>query len=248
MQRINKQIRYNCSVRTQPIKYIVVHDTGNPSEGANAKAHYNYFNGGNRDSSADIFVDDGSVWVVNDYHKYYAWHCGDGRGKYGITNGNSVGVEMCINRDGNYEKALENTAAIVRELMCELNIPIERIVRHYDASRKDCPASMSRNGWAKWNEFKNMLKGDDLTMSQYEELKRDIKDLTETAKQLAAEVTELRNPMIYNYIDDNMPEWARPTIKKLVDKGYLKGDGEGLQLDDNLLRMLVINDRAGLYE
>ena len=53
--------------------------------------------------------------------------------------------------------------------------------------------------------------------------------------------------MIYNYIDNNMPEWARPTIQKLVDRGILKGDGDGLNLDENLMRLLVINDRAGLY-
>lgn len=248
MQRVTKQIEYNRSVRTSPIKYIVVHDTGNPSAGATARAHFNYFNGGNRGSSADIFVDSMSAWVVNDYHKYYSWHCGDGRGKYGITNANSVGVEMCINHDGSYAQAFENTAEVVRSLMDELNIPAERVVRHYDASRKNCPASMSDNGWAVWKDFKSMLinKGG-LTVTQYEELKGLITDLTETLKQLGAEVGAATHPMIYNYIDKNMPDWARPTIQKLVDKGYLKGDGEGLNLDDNLLRMLVINDRAGVY-
>lgn len=54
--------------------------------------------------------------------------------------------------------------------------------------------------------------------------------------------------MIYNYIDDNMPDWARPTIQKLVDIGILKGDENGLNLTEDLMRMLVINDRAGLYD
>lgn len=54
--------------------------------------------------------------------------------------------------------------------------------------------------------------------------------------------------MIYNYIDENMPEWARPTIQKLVDKGLLKGNEKGeLGLNDTMLKLLVINDRAGLY-
>lgn len=54
--------------------------------------------------------------------------------------------------------------------------------------------------------------------------------------------------MIYNYIDENMPSWAQPTIQKLVDKGYLKGNENGeLGLDDTMLKLLVINDRAGLY-
>ena len=45
-----------------------------------------------------------------------------------------------------------------------------------------------------------------------------------------------------------MPEWARPTIQKLVDKGVLQGDNNGLNLTDELLRIFVINDRAGLYD
>ena len=46
----------------------------------------------------------------------------------------------------------------------------------------------------------------------------------------------------------NMPDWAKPTVKKLVDKNVLKGDGEGLNLTEDLMRMLVINDRIGIYD
>lgn len=243
MDRIKQQIRYNCSARTGVIKYIVIHDTGNTGAGANAKSHFQYFNGGNRGSSADIFVDDTSAWYVNDYTKYYSWHCGDGRGKYGITNQNSVGVEMCVNADGDYEAAMRNTAEVVRELMAELNIPFERVVRHYDASRKKCPASMSYNNWERWRTFLAMLQeSEELTMSQYDELKQMIQNI-------GARVDNLANPMIYNYIDDNMPEWARPTVTKLVTRGHLKGDENGkLNLSMDMLRMLVINDRAGMYD
>lgn len=246
MEKIHKQMRYNFSPRKEKIKYIVVHDTGNKGKGADAKAHFNYFNGGNRGSSADIFVDDNSAWYVNDYTKYYTWHCGDGKGKYGATNSNSIGVEMCINADGNYEKALENTVQVVKEMMQEFNIPLNRVIRHFDASRKNCPQSMSKNNWELWEKFKKLIE-EMFTITQYEELKNDIKNLTETVKLLATEVAELKNPTVYNYIDDNMPRWARPTIQKLVNKGYLKGDEKGLNLTDELLRMLVINDRAGMY-
>ena len=47
--------------------------------------------------------------------------------------------------------------------MEELNIPAERVVRHYDASRKNCPASMSGNDWAYWQDFKNRINIRDLT-------------------------------------------------------------------------------------
>lgn len=235
------QIKYNRSNRGgTPIKYIVVHDTGNPSRGANATAHYNYFNGGDRSSSADFFVDDTQVLCVNDYYKFYTWHCGDGHGKYGITNRNSVGIEFCINVDSDRDKTLERTAQLVRELMQELNIPIERVVRHYDASRKNCPQSMSKNGWAAWYEFKEKLKGEDLTMAQYEELKNEISQLTETVKVLATELHDLKHPMIYNYIDKNMPEWARSAVSWAVENGILNGDENGLNLDDKDLRFITM--------
>ena len=235
------QIKYNRSNRGgTPIKYIVVHDTGNPSRGANATAHYNYFNGGDRSSSADFFVDDTQVLCVNDYYKFYTWHCGDGHGKYGITNRNSVGIEFCINVDSDRDKTLERTAQLVRELMQELNIPIERVVRHYDASRKNCPQSMSGNGWAQWYEFKEKLKGEDLTMAQYEELKNEISQLTETVKVLATELSNLKHPMIYNYIDKNMPEWARSAVSWAVENGILNGDENGLNLDDKDLRFITM--------
>lgn len=239
-----KPIAYNRSSRNgESIKYIVIHDTGNSASGANANAHFNYFNGGDRSSSADFFVDDTQVLCVNDYYKYYTWHCGDGHGKYGITNRNSVGIEICINADGNRDVAITKTISLVKELMKELNIPIERVVRHYDASRKNCPASMNKNNWSEWFEFKKRLQNEEgLTMSQYEELKSMITALTQKVEQLA-------NPMIYAWIDNNMPDWAKPTIEKLYNKGYLKGDEEGkLNLDTNMLRILVILDRSGAFD
>lgn len=89
---------------------------------------------------------------------------------------------------------------------------------------------------------------EELTMSQYQELKDEIRALTETVKILATEVGDLKNPMIYNYIDDNMPGWARASVQKAVDLGVLQGTGEGLNLREEDLRHIVWNDRAGLYD
>lgn len=73
--RLNKRlISYNFSSGNNPY-YIVIHDTGNPGAGADANAHFNFFNGGNRDSSAHYFVDDEQcLQVVEDYN--CSWHCG----------------------------------------------------------------------------------------------------------------------------------------------------------------------------
>ena len=175
-----KQIVYNKVKRASSVKYIVIHDAGNKSKGANADAHFKYFNGGNRNSSADFFVDDTKVLQINDYTKYATWHVGDGKGKYGITNQNSVGIEICVNADGDYEKAFDNAVELTKWLMTELNIPAERVVRHYDASRKNCPASMSSDGWGLWWKFKTQLKEEN--MSKFKDIsgnfaEKDIKEL-----------------------------------------------------------------------
>lgn len=44
---------------------------------------------------------------------------------------------------------------------------------------------------------------------------------------------------------DKVQDWARPTVAKLLDKGVLLGDGQGLNLGYDLLRTLVILDRLG---
>lgn len=49
------------------------------------------------------------------------------------------------------------------------------------------------------------------------------------------------------YIDKNMPDWATPTIKKCVNKGWLKGgDKNSFELSRLMMRILVILDRAGI--
>ena len=173
MTWISKQIKYNYSRRSEKIKYIVIHDTGNKSAGAGAANHFAYFNGGNRDASADFFVDDHEIYCINDYHTYYTWQCGDGGGKYGITNNNSIGIEICINSDGDYNKAFASAVELTRCLMAELNIDANHVVRHYDASRKICPGSMAANAWTKWDEFKRLISTPPVNLEGVSDWARD---------------------------------------------------------------------------
>lgn len=149
---------FNHSSRgNEKIRYIVIHDTGNSAIGADAIAHAKYFGRKKLGASAHYFVDDkGSVQVVADERA--AWHCGDGHGKNGITNENSLGVEICINRDGNYDLAFLNAASLTKGLMKKHKISTKNVVRHFDASGKICPRSMSENQWEEWHEFKNLIE------------------------------------------------------------------------------------------
>ena len=57
------------------------------------------------------------------------------------------------------------------------------------------------------------------------------------------EVEEVR----YNTVSE-CPSWARETIQKLVNREYLNGTGEGLDLSADMVRLLVILDRAGAFK
>ena len=57
------------------------------------------------------------------------------------------------------------------------------------------------------------------------------------------EVEEVR----YNTVAE-CPSWARETVQKLVDREYLNGTGEGLDLSADMVRILVIQDRAGNFD
>jgi N-acetylmuramoyl-L-alanine amidase CwlA len=145
-------------------EYIIIHDTGNTDPGANADMHYEYFNGGNRKSSAHVFCDDSQILQIIEFEDM-SWNCGDGGNQYGIGNGNTLSIEICINSDGDYEKSVKNAIEITFYLMKTYDIPIDRVVRHYDASRKICPGTMYDNGnWTGWINFKNILKARILDM------------------------------------------------------------------------------------
>jgi len=53
-------------------------------------------------------------------------------------------------------------------------------------------------------------------------------------------------PPRYNTIAE-LPSWARPTIEKLVRIGALHGNGQGLDLSTDMLRMFVVLDRVGVF-
>ena len=141
------------------IKYLAIHFTaGSSSKAGSAKSVKHVFE--QRKASADFCVDDRDMVQFNpDLHNYYCWAVGDGNGKYGVTNKNSISIEICSslkkgtsaavpNHSGWYftDAALENAVKLSKYLMKKYNIPIERVIRHYDASRKSCP------GLVGWND------------------------------------------------------------------------------------------------
>lgn len=75
-----------------------------------------------------------------------------------------------------------------------------------------------------------------------------LKNLYGTPEEFKKTWSDEEMEKVYNWTVE-VPEWARPTVQKLLDKEYLKGNDKGeLELTYSMLKMLVINDRAGLYD
>lgn len=151
---LKSKVGYN---GTNGRKFITVHQTGNTSTGANAQAHADIQSRGNTRNAAWHYSVDDSLAIQSFEDTAQLWHCGDGRGN---GNLNSIGIELCINADGNYKKTLENGAELVKLLMDRHNVPIENVRQHWHWSGKNCPAQIRANkDGIDWNDFLAMVKG-----------------------------------------------------------------------------------------
>ena len=139
---------------------IVVHNTDNFRAGADARTHAEaQHNGELSNMSAHYYVDDGETAYQAAPHSRGCWHVGVNYGgnnlfgRYG--NRSSIGVEMCVQNGYNYEKAFQNTVAVVKEIMRETGIPASRVYRHYDICSKHCPSQIIERG--DWERFKSLI-------------------------------------------------------------------------------------------
>lgn len=149
---------YNWVRRTDTVRYIVVHYTGAQTPAyPHALNNCQYFSGGNRNASAHYFIDEASIYEYAEPATKCCWHVGDGRGAYGITNQNSIGIEVCQQGDLPFNEAeIQRLAWLTQKLMKDFNVPAERVVRHYDASRKACPYYYTTYGSGKDREWKRL--------------------------------------------------------------------------------------------
>lgn len=141
---------YNRSKRVGGLGSIanfVDHYTGGAGS---AKNNCIYFATGNRKASADFFIDkDGSIWEYNNVlDGYNTWGVGDGKGRYGITNTNSINVEVVSSGEPYTDEQVSSLTALYEHCCSILGKRLNH-VRHYDASRKQCPAPyVDEAAWA----------------------------------------------------------------------------------------------------
>lgn len=105
---------------------------------------------GNLAGTVHYYVDSKSVYQTLD-HSDGAWAVGDGKGKYGITNRNSINIEICVNPETDYYKAVDKAEQLAAQLLKQYRWGADRLKRHYDASRKNCPRRIQAEG--RWPEF-----------------------------------------------------------------------------------------------
>lgn len=218
MLKIQKMIsKYNFYNWNKP-QYIVIHDVGAVSPAIN---NVKYFAGGNRGASAHLFVDDNECWQSVEFN-HGAWHVGDGDGRYGIHNQNSIGIEMCLPSGKVTAKTEQNTVEIVRYLMQEFDIPVTNVVRHYDASRKNCPGQFNLDGkWSRWLNFKSAILGQTSVTptpapapaSKYKEEAFSVEQVTDVVLNVRAE------PNTTSKVIKTLQPGTRFTPTKIVKNG-----------------------------
>ena len=139
-------------------KYIVVHYTGNKNKDT-ALNNVKYISGLGSDApgSAHYYIDDNECYQLLE-DNWDSWSVGDdngyGRFAFGITNTNQISIEMCCT-DGEYrisQKTRENCAELVAYLLKKHGLGLDKVKRHYDASRKDCPSGWN-NGYTEVQRY-----------------------------------------------------------------------------------------------
>lgn len=181
-----------------------------------------------------------------------------------------VGIECCINDSDKIPKDfyirgkypnLGKPSEIQYECLVEFcaywlkknNLTVDNLYRHYDITGKECHVWFY-NDEDRWITFKKevdlFMKGE-ITLVEIKEINERIDKLEKRINDLETELKKVGDyaGVRYAWIDDNMPDWAKDTIRKLYNKELLRGSGPNgeLNLSYDDLRFLTILDRAGAF-
>lgn len=150
MDIIKMITKKKCYVGQNKPAYVVIHETDNWEKDADANAHARAMSNGNLDANVHYYVDSKSIYQTLE-HSDGAWAVGDGKGKYGITNRNSINIEICVNPETDYYVAVDKAEQLAAFLLKQYGWGTDRLKRHYDASRKHCPRRILDEGL--WTSF-----------------------------------------------------------------------------------------------
>ena len=162
-------------------KYITVHNTANPNKGANAEMHARYLHNGagGRSVGWHFTVDDTQI-VQHLPTNESGWHAGDGGN--GVGNRQSIGIEICENSDGDFDKAVENAQRLIAKLIGKHGIPLDNVVPHKHWSGKNCPRKLLNT----WNQFKAQIDVAEKTKEKPEKKPSKSKTISQMANEIIA--------------------------------------------------------------
>lgn len=224
------------------LKRYVGPDDGRLGENVNG-THWNTPTPGGRKVCVHAFIGKLKDGTIATYQTlpwtYRGWHAG------GSANNSYIGFEICednLQYKEYFDKVYKEAVELCVYLCKEFNLTEKNIICHSEGYKK----GIASNHADVMHWFPKFGKSMDTFRADVKRALKEAKEMEELKKELEV-IKESLKKNVYNSIEE-VPVWAKPTIEKLVDKGYLKGDDKGnLNLDDNLIRILVINDRAGIY-
>ena len=175
---------------------ITVHNTANDASALN---EINYMINNNYDTSFHFAVDD--VQAVQGLPlNRNGWHASDGKGP---GNMSTIAIEICYSKSGGskFDKAEENAAELIAQLLKERGWGIDRVKRHYDYApdKKYCPHRTMDKGW---DRFLNMIQ----------------KKLNGSSNK----TNSINNDIIYQIWDDVKNKWL-PNVKNDSDYAGIYG-------------------------
>ena len=207
--------------RAKPVSFLVYHYVG-ATGGAEANARY-YHNTENIGASAHYFVGHASegaeIWSSVP-EESTAWHCGAKSYKHpACRNANSIGIEMCCKLGPKGWYIEEETLAAA--------------------------AALGRDIMARYGiPLENVVRHYDVTGKLCPAPLVDETAWANFKKRLEVE----EEMTCYKTVDD-VPAAYRPAVQKILDKGVLKGYGDGsINVSEDLCRTVTILDRLGLLK
>ena len=135
---------------------VTIHNTDNSGAGADAKAHANLLKNSwkNKQQSWHFAVDENGAYqsIPTDD---IAWHAGDGGSGKGNTQ--TIAIEICMNSDGDLEKATDNAAQLAAQQLKEKGLSADKLYQHHDWSGKNCPSQIRAGQPYDWSTFKSKV-------------------------------------------------------------------------------------------
>lgn len=192
-------------------QYLTIHSTANlKSTAQNERDWLN--NASNKTSTGfHIAVDDKEAIECIPLN-VKAHHAGNSKG-----NNTSIGLEIC--ESGDRQKTLDNAVKVTVKILRQFGWGVDKLRRHYDWSKKNCPRILNYNNWEGWTKFKD-------------DVRKELGDMALRKGDKGSEVKKLQQDLIslgYSFgsygADGSYGSATETTVKQFQKDNKLAVDG-----------------------